>query len=140
MIYSYINDIYPEEIRWLGFIINYVFAKIGEMSLSMICENVDQYYVNFGYIVLCCSCLFLGYFLKDSNGYEKEGINDINFYEAAGLDTWIGGDNNSSEYYFDYEGDSVILKSINKNPITFNLSQDSGGYYLIKTDKNTFLF
>lgn len=72
VIYSYINDIYPEEIRWLGFIINYVFAKIGEMSLSMICENVDQYYVNFGYIVLCCSCLFLGYFLKDSNGYEKE--------------------------------------------------------------------
>jgi len=38
------------------------------------------------------------------------------------LDTWIGGDNDSSGYYFDYnENNEIVVKSIKKNPITFNL-------------------
>ena len=68
-----------------------------------------------------------------ANSYDSKGINDINFYESAGLDTWIGGDNDTSGYYFDYDSNNkIILKSTNINPITFNLSKDSNDNYLIK--------
>ena len=42
-----------------------------------------------------------------SNGtFDKKGIGNLSFYEAGGLDTWVGGDNDSSGYYFDYESAS----------------------------------
>ena len=58
---------------------------------------------------------------KDTSGFDENTIGDINFYETAGLDTWIGGDNDSTGYYFDYSGDDIVLKSTKDNPITFNL-------------------
>ena len=59
------------------------------------------------------------------NGLSEGATSDINMYEYAGLDTWIGGDNDSSGYYFDYENDNsnnIVLKSVKKDPITFNLA------------------
>ena len=93
------------------------------------------------------SLYILNYSLTRNKGNDNEttssetsdNINDINFYETAGLDTWIGGDNDSSGYYFDYENDNsnnIVLKSVKKSPITFNLSKDNDGIYLIKTEKD----
>ena len=56
------------------------------------------------------------------DGFDVINLNDVNFYETAGLDTWIGGDNNSSGYYWDYSGNEIILKDTATSPITFNLS------------------
>ena len=61
-------------------------------------------------------------------------------YEYAGLDTWIGGDNDSSGYYFDYESstsNNIVLKSVKKDPITFNLAGEGTkeNPYLIKNMK-----
>ncbi|HPF83610.1 MAG TPA: type II secretion system protein, partial [Bacilli bacterium] len=54
-------------------------------------------------------------------GYHYS-YDSINTYEEY-LDTWIGGDNDSSGYYFDYDDDNEILvKSTFKDPITFNLA------------------
>ena len=72
-----------------------------------------------------------------TDGFDSKGIDDINFYETAGLDTWIGGDNDKSGYYFDYdENNKVVLKRTDQNPIIFNLSKDSNGVYLIKNEKD----
>ena len=75
--------------------------------------------------------------VQETGGYNAEYSNDINFYDGAGLDTWIGGDNDSSGYYFDYEGDEVVLKSIKENPITFTLkgSGTESDPYLISNEK-----
>ena len=75
-----------------------------------------------------------------TNGLSENAISNINMYEYAGLDTYIGGDNNSSGYYFDYESDTsnnIILKSVKKNPITFNLAGEGTqeNPYLIKNMK-----
>ncbi len=71
-----------------------------------------------------------------TNGYDPNAINDINFYEGVGLDTWIGSDDDSG-YYFDYDkNNNIILKNIENDPITFNLSKDENGYYLIKNEKD----
>ena len=61
-------------------------------------------------------------------------------YEYAGLDTYIGGDNDSTGYYFDYESDTsnnIVLKSVKKNPITFNLAGEGTkeNPYLIRNMK-----
>ena len=61
---------------------------------------------------------------EQTNGLSESATNNINFYEYAGLDTYMGGDNDSTGYYFDYESDTsnnIILKSVKKNPITFTL-------------------
>ena len=45
----------------------------------------------------------------------------LNGYDNA-IDTWIGGDNDSSGYYFDYdENNKLIVKSVERDPITFTL-------------------
>ena len=46
----------------------------------------------------------------------------LNAYDKV-LDTYIGGDNDNSGYYFDYdkEDNSIIIKRTDKNPITFTL-------------------
>ncbi len=59
-----------------------------------------------------------------TDGLSENATSNINMYEYAGLDTWIGGDNDSSGYYFDYENNNstnIVLKSVKKNPITFTL-------------------
>ena len=75
---------------------------------------------------------------KDTYGFDGNTIGDINFYEEAGLDTWIGGDNDSTGYYFDYSGDDIVLKSTKDNPITFNLkgSGTESDPYLINSVKD----
>ena len=61
-------------------------------------------------------------------------------YEYAGLDTYVGGDNDSSGYYFDYENDNsnnIVLKSVKKDPITFTLAGEGTkeNPYLIRNMK-----
>ena len=74
---------------------------------------------------------------EQTSGFNESDINDINFYETGRLDTWIGGDNDDSNYYFDYDsGGKITLKSINQNPIPSNIDdvlEKSGDSYLIKT-------
>ena len=75
-----------------------------------------------------------------TDGLSENAISNINMYEYAGLDTWIGGDNNSTGYYFDYESDTsnnIVLKSVKKNPITFNLVGEgtTANPYLIRNMK-----
>ena len=75
---------------------------------------------------------------------SKASIQDINFLESIGMDTWIGGDNNirddnayKSGYYFDYESDSsknIVLKSTENSPIPTSVATTftkEGDYYLI---------
>jgi len=48
--------------------------------------------------------------------------NELNAYGTV-LDTWVGGDNDSDGYYFDYNSsDQVVLKSVADNPMTFSLA------------------
>ena len=50
-------------------------------------------------------------------------LNDqmLNSYDAV-IDTWIGGDNDSSGYYFDYDSNNkIVVKSVEREPITFTL-------------------
>ena len=75
--------------------------------------------------------------------FDSKDINDINFYEAAGLDTWIGGDNNSTGYYFDYDDTGkIVLKNKEKYPfpdstkILKNGSGTKDDPYLIKTEED----
>ena len=75
-----------------------------------------------------------------TNGLSESATSNINMYEYAGLDTYVGGDNDSSGYYFDYESDTsnnIVLKSVKKNPITFNLAGEGTkeNPYLIRNMK-----
>ena len=75
-----------------------------------------------------------------SNGLSESATSNINTYENSGLDTWIGGDNNSTGYYFDYENDNsnnIVLKSVKKDPITFTLAGEGTkeNPYLIRNMK-----
>lgn len=72
-----------------------------------------------------------------TSGFSSSDKGDINFYETIGLDTWIGGDNNNSGYYFDYESTSssnIVLKTSATLPTSLDsvLSKDSNDKYLIK--------
>ena len=45
-------------------------------------------------------------------------LEDINGLEAAGIDTYIGGDNDGSGYYFDYnDQNKIVIKNTEDNPI-----------------------
>lgn len=64
----------------------------------------------------------------------KNAANDINAYESAGFDTWIGGDDDDSGYYFDYDDSwNIVIKDVKKDPITFTLegSGTSADPYII---------
>ena len=64
-----------------------------------------------------------GYNDVSQSAYVQNDIDDINFYDSFGLDTWIGGDNDASGYYYDYDlNGRIILKYVSENPMTFNLS------------------
>ena len=86
MLYAYSNDLYPETIRVIGLGINFAFAMIGEMFMSMIIEFIDEQLVNIGYIILSCLCFLLGIFLKKSEVNEKEEIkNEVETMDAPAL-------------------------------------------------------
>ena len=65
-----------------------------------------------------------------TSGFDSKGINDINYYESLGLDTWIGLDDNNTGYYFDYNyAGEIILKNVIDDPFpssTKILSSGSG--------------
>ena len=63
--------------------------------------------------------------LSRTNGtsYTDSEYGNINLYNDY-LDTWIGGDNDSSGYYFDYESNDsnkIVLRSTERNPIETTL-------------------
>ena len=52
---------------------------------------------------------------------DKTGLSSLNAYESA-IDTYIGGDDDDSGYYFDYnDKNELVIKSVEKDPIVFNL-------------------
>ena len=98
---------------------------------------LTKYAVGYLYTTSSSNNTYHSNLISTSDGYDSRGIDDINFYEAAGLDTWIGGDNDTSGYYFDYDDQGKVrLKSVKQNPITHSLSKDSEGYYLIKNEND----
>ena len=75
-----------------------------------------------------------------SDGFTEESGKDINFYEAIGFDTWIGGDDNNNGVYFDYDkSGKIVLRSTIDNPLPESIDtvlEKSGDYYLIKNEKD----
>ena len=58
-----------------------------------------------------------------TTGMPNEYFSNLNYYETIGLDTYIGGDNNNSGYYFDYDKTgNIVIKSTENSPITFTLT------------------
>ena len=49
---------------------------------------------------------------EDVSNSTLEMLEDINGLEAAGIDTYIGGDNDGSGYYFDYNDQNKIVIKI----------------------------
>ena len=69
---------------------------------------------------------------KQGELLDSNALNNINAYESV-IDTYIGGDNDKSGYYFDYNNkDELVIKTIEKDPINFKL-KGSG------TEKNPYL-
>ena len=68
------------------------------------------------------------YYSDKTDGANNQGIKidssalgNINAYESA-IDTYIGGDDDDSGYYFDYDKNGkIVIKSIEKDPIEFKL-------------------
>ena len=55
---------------------------------------------------------------EDVSNSTTDTINDINTYEVAGIDTYIGGDNDNTGYYFDYnDQNKIVIKNTEDNPI-----------------------
>ena len=55
---------------------------------------------------------------EDVSNSTTDTINDINTYEVAGIDTYIGGDNDNTGYYFDYnDQNKIVTKNTEDNPI-----------------------
>ena len=68
------------------------------------------------------------YYSDKTDGANNQGIKidssalgNINAYESA-IDTYIGGDDDDSGYYFDYDNNGkIVIKSTEKDPIEFKL-------------------
>ena len=55
---------------------------------------------------------------EDVSNSTTDTINDINTYEVAGIDTYIGGDNDNTGYYFDYnDQNKIVITTVEDNPI-----------------------
>ena len=55
---------------------------------------------------------------EDVSNSTLEMIEDINGLEAAGIDTYIGGDNDSDGFYFDYnKKNKIVITTVEDNPI-----------------------
>ena len=60
--------------------------------------------------------------------YEDSEYGNINLYNDY-IDTWLGGDNDGSGYYFDYESETsnkILLRSTEKYPINTKFEKGSG--------------
>ena len=68
---------------------------------------------------------------SSAGGFAEANINDLNFYEAVGLDTWINGADNDPNYYFDYNNGTVALYSAESNPLPTDESFEKDGDYLL---------
>ena len=81
------------------------------------------------------NCYYLeGYTAGNNQGtmYDSGASKNINAYENA-IDTWIGGDNDGTGYYFAFdENNEIHLVSVEDHPITFTL-QGTG------TEQNPYL-
>ena len=76
---------------------------------------------------------------NNTQGTTYTKYEDILSGYDGGLDTWIGGDNDNSGYYFDYdERGEIVLRNIEQYPITFNLKGEGTEEkpYLINTVKD----
>lgn len=108
-------------------------------------ENVNSYssgsgFVNQNVIIkingvskTCKEKSCAGYIYDDS---PYGNLNIYDTYSSPILDTYLGGDNDNSGYYFDYDSKGkVVLKSISRNPIDTTLkgSGTKENPYLIYT-------
>ena len=57
--------------------------------------------------------------------YEDSPTGNINLYDKY-LDTWLGGDNDGSGYYFDYESETSNKIVLRSNPINTKFEKGSG--------------
>ena len=89
-------------------------SYLGKVVGNMSAGNYDVYASN----------LVTGKVHQSYNGTEYIFTDEmLNVYDKV-LDTYIGGDNDDSGYYFDYENETssnIVLKSTAKNPIKFTL-------------------
>ena len=76
---------------------------------------------------------------EDVSNSTSDTINDINSYETAGIDTYIGGDNDNTGYYFDYnDQNKIVITNKEDNPIA-QLSNGTGTKedpYLISSEED----
>ena len=76
---------------------------------------------------------------EDVSNSTTDTINDINTYEVAGIDTYIGGDNDNTGYYFDYNNQNkIVIKNTEDNPIV-GLTNGTGTKedpYLISSEED----
>ncbi len=76
---------------------------------------------------------------EDVSNSTTDTINDINTYEVAGIDTYIGGDNDNTGYYFDYNNQNkIVIKNTEDNPIV-QLENGTGtkeNPYLISSEED----
>ena len=76
---------------------------------------------------------------EDVSNSTTDTINDINTYEVAGIDTYIGGDNDNTGYYFDYnDQNKIVIKNTEDNPIV-QLENGTGtkeNPYLISSEED----
>ena len=76
---------------------------------------------------------------EDVSNSTIDTINDINTYEVAGIDTYIGGDNDNTGYYFDYnDQNKIVIKNTEDNPIV-GLTNGTGTKedpYLISSEED----
>ena len=76
---------------------------------------------------------------EDVSNSTTDTINDINTYEVAGIDTYIGGDNDNTGYYFDYnDQNKIVIKNTEDNPIV-GLTNGTGTKedpYLISSEED----
>ena len=76
---------------------------------------------------------------EDVSNSTLEMLEDINGLEAAGIDTYIGGDNDGSGYYFDYnDQNKIVIKNTEDNPIV-QLENGTGtkeNPYLISSEED----
>ncbi len=101
-------------------------AKVTANSGAIVTGNTNEYVTKTSYSTKAK-------YNNESNGFPESDINDINYYETVGLDTWIAGDNNSTGYVFDYDDNkNVVLKAVDNFSLT--MEKDSNNYYLITNE------
>lgn len=55
---------------------------------------------------------------EDVSNSTSKMLEDINGLEAAGIDTYVGGDNDNDGFYFDYnKKNKIVIKNVEDNPI-----------------------